>query len=305
MIRKLLKNKVPKIDDAKFKSLILAVRSIREQHKTLVLYGSPTDNNWLGVANATKSLFPRNSLELPQWYSHTQLKNKQIQQICDEIQSLGYQKIIISGFAMYFFSFIEKLHNDCYIETLYHGTISELHKENTRHILEKLLRLANNNEINELAFVHQPMANAMSTLYGFKCRHQALKKPDIPKNIKRLDLDYSKCHIGVFGANTFNKNLHNQVIHALMIDNTVVHVLDKSIFTYLNMDDRIVGHGKHLSRAEFLSVLGSMDLNLYMSYSESWGLVPEESEALGVPCLRGPEINYVETIKTHLPGGER
>lgn len=62
------------------------------------------------------------------------------------------------------------------------------------------------------------------------------------------------------------------------------------------MDVRIIEHGKNLTRDRFLQVLGSMDLNLYMSYSESWGLVAYESEALGVPCVHSLQVNYLEII---------
>ena len=62
------------------------------------------------------------------------------------------------------------------------------------------------------------------------------------------------------------------------------------------MDERIIEHGKNLTHDRFLQVLGSMDLNLYMSYSESWGLVAYESEALGVPCINSFQVNYLEII---------
>lgn len=66
------------------------------------------------------------------------------------------------------------------------------------------------------------------------------------------------------------------------------------------MNDRIVEHGKNLPREKFLGILGSMDLNLYMSYSESWGLVAYESEALGVPCIHSFQVDYLEIINEEL-----
>jgi glycosyltransferase involved in cell wall biosynthesis len=81
-----------------------------------------------------------------------------------------------------------------------------------------------------------------------------------------------------------------------MIDNVVVHVLDKSIFKYLGMNHRIVEHGENLPREQFLAILGSMDLNLYMSFNESWGLVAKESEAMGVLPLSLSNIDYLKLI---------
>ena len=39
-----------------------------------------------------------------------------------------------------------------------------------------------------------------------------------------------------------------------------------------------------------------MDLNLYMSFNESWGLVAKESEALGVSPLSLLNIDYFKLI---------
>jgi len=132
-----------------------------------------------------------------------------------------------------------------------------------------------------------------------------LNTPTIPDKIEKIKLDKSKIHVGVFGADTFNKNLHNQVTHALMIENTVIHVLDKTIFLYLDKGERIIEHGKNLSREDFLSILGSMDLNLYMSYNESWGLLAYESEVLGITCLKPEHTDYFSIINAAIKNIKR
>ena len=85
-----------------------------------------------------------------------------------------------------------------------------------------------------------------------------------------------------------------------MLDDVIVHVLDKTIFNYLGMRHRIVEHGKDLPREQFLYILGSMHLNLYMSFNESWGLVAKESEALGVKTLNVENIDYLKSIQLEL-----
>lgn len=272
------------------------LKSIRQNHNILVLYGSPTNGNWLGIANATKNLYPENSLEIPQWYSNSVFNQKESNSICGEIIKLNFEKIIISGFAPYFFLWIELLSPTQNIEIVFHGTISEFYDKEIQDFFSRLIKLTDKKKIKKIGFVKKGMAEVFQKLYGFDCYHQPLPAPAIPRNIKKISLDRSKIHIGVFGADTFNKNLHNQVINALMIENTIVHVLDKSIFSYLDKDDRIVEHGKNLLRSEFLSILGSMDLNLYMSYSESWGLIAYESEAMGVPCIQLEDVNYKQKI---------
>jgi hypothetical protein len=90
--------------------------------------------------------------------------------------------------------------------------------------------------------------------------------------------------------------MYPKVNHTLIIENVMVQVLDKSIFQNLEMDDRIVEHGKNLPREQFLSILCSMDLNLYMSFNESWGLVAKESETMGVPHISHAGDNYYQLI---------
>ena len=277
--------------------LEIKIQEIRVNNPVLVLYGSPTEGNWKGIAHATVGLYPSNSAEIPQWYSNPVLNTSETIQLCSQIKTLKFEKVIISGFAPYFFSWIELLHDELTIEVIYHGTISEFHDPAQQDFIKELISFGKTKKISRFGFVKEGLAEVFIKLYDFNCFHQPLNTPIIPENLKKLNLDKTKIHVGVFGADTFNKNLHNQVIHALMIENVIVHVLDKSVFQYLGMDERIVEHGKNLPREQFLSILGSMDLNLYMSFNESWGLVAKESEALGVSTLSLEHIDYDKLIQ--------
>lgn len=273
------------------------LKHLRNISSEVVIYGSPTQGNWLGIANATTSLFPDTAYAFPQEYSNNVFNNKEFEAWKKQLLNLEFQKITFSGFAYFFFDVIEEIGNELQIEIIFHGTISEFHDPEKQKWMGRLIQLVKAKKIKRIGFVKEGMAETFSKLYNFDCFHVPLPTPQIPKNIKKLELDRSKLHIGVFGADTFNKNLHNQVIHALLIENAVVHVLDKSIFAYLEMNERIVEHGKNLPREKFLGILGSMDLNFYMSYSESWGLVAYESEAMGVKCINQETIDYFSKIK--------
>jgi hypothetical protein len=296
MITKIKNRIFPRTNQHKVQELIQRIEHIRKDHSTIVLFGSPTEGNWKGIANATLGLYPLNSLEIPQWYSNAVLTKKETEEVCHLIQVSKFKTVIISGFAPYLFEWIELLHKYCRIEIIYHGTISEFHETVHQQFIAKLISFGQSKKIRQFGFVKEGLAEVFAKLYGFDCFHQPLNPPLLPENLDKIKLDPNKIHIGVFGADTFNKNLHNQVIHALMFENVVVHVLDKTIFTYLGMDERIIGHGKNLPREQFLSILCSMDLNLYMSFNESWGLVTFESEALGVPCLVLNKAEYFNLI---------
>ena len=296
MLKRLL-NKFKKSQNKEILAhLVIKLQEISENNPVLVLYGSPTEGNWKGIANATLGLFPSNSLEIPQWYSNTVLNEKETIEICTLINQAKFEKIVISGFAPYFFDWIELLHSNTKIEVVYHGTISEFHDPLKQDFIEQLISFGKTKKISRVGFVKEGLAEVFSKLFDLDSYYQPLNPPIIPDGLKKIELDKTKIHVGVFGADTFNKNLHNQVIHALMIDEVVVHVLDKSIFKYLGKEDRIVEHGKDLPREKFLSILGSMDLNLYMSFNESWGLVAKESEAMGVSLLSTSNVDYLKLI---------
>lgn len=276
------------------------LQKLRSHSEDLVVYGTPTQGNWLGIANATTSLYSSTAYAFPQVYSNNGFNKKEFEKWKKQLLKLEFQKITFSGFAYFFFDLIEEIGNEMHIEIIFHGTISEFHDPAKQKWIGRMIELAKGQKIKRIGFVKEGMAETFNQLYGVDCYHVPLPTPKIPENIEKITLDPTKFHIGVFGADTFNKNLHNQVIHALLIENAVVHVLDKSIFAYLQQDHRIMEHGKNLPRENFLSILSSMDLNLYMSYAESWGLVAYESEAMGVKCLKMPEVEYKNRIKPFL-----
>ena len=296
MLNKIFKRVFLKQNKALLQQKRVELIELRKRSDEIVICGSPTEGSWLGIANATHSLFPENTYTFPQWYSHPVFNKKEMKVWSEELVSLQFTKITISGFAPFFFDFISENGHKQNIEVIYHGTWSEMYDKERRDWMARMFQLAGIGKIKEIGFIKEGMAETIHQLYGFNCEHIPLPKPKIPEGIQKLNLDRSKFHIGVFGADTFNKNLHNQVIHALLIENAIIHVLDKSIFNYLNLNNRIVEHGKNLPKEKFLQILGSMNLNLYMSYSESGGLVAYESEAMGVRCIGSLNVDYKNEI---------
>lgn len=300
MLNKIIKKLARTSNHELVNSFLIQLEDLRQKSDELVLFGRPTEGNWLGIANATKGLYPAYSVEVPQSYSNCVFNLNEQENACKKIKDLKFKKLIISGFAPYFFSWIDRLYQEVDIEIIYHGTISEWHDPMQQEFISKLIDYGQAKKIKRIACVSKGLEEVFKKLYAIDSFHQPLALPKIPEGINKLSLDSTKIHIGVFGADTFNKNLHNQLVAALMIDNTLVHVLDASRFSYLNMNERIIGHGTHLPREQFLSLLASMDLNMYMSFNESWGLVAFESEALGVLTLNNNYIDYLNSILSKL-----
>jgi hypothetical protein len=300
MLNRIIRKIVPPNNKALLKQKLEELEQLRANSTEIAIYGSPTEGNWLGVANASISLFPKCSYEFPQWYSYPVFNKKEQVIWINKLNELNFDKITISGFAFFFFVIINRLKPNSNLEVIYHGTWSEMHERDKQVWMKNLFDYTKAGKIKKIGFVKTGMAETVEKLFGFSCFHSPLPLPIIPDGIQKLELDSTKIHIGVFGADTFNKNLHNQVVHALLIENSIIHVLDKSIFSYLNMGHRIVEHGKNLSKEKFLGILGSMDLNLYMSYSESWGLIAYESEAIGIKTIGINEIDFFQLISTKL-----
>ena len=153
MINK-IKNKIfPKNIRNLLAGLMLQLEEIREGSSILVLYGSPTEGSWKGIANATVGLFPSISVEIPQWYSNPMLSKSETIQLCKHIIALRFERIIFSGFAPYLFSWMELMNEELAIEVLYHGTISEFHDVNQQKFVQQLIAFGKNGKIKRFGFV--------------------------------------------------------------------------------------------------------------------------------------------------------
>ncbi len=155
--------------ELKKNDLIDRIVVTRTHNDVLVLYGSPTEGNWLGIANATKSLFPDCAVEVPQYYSNPTFDTKQTNEICNAIIKLNFKCIIISGFAPYFYHWINLLGEKTTLKVLYHFTFAEAHNDEVKHSINSLINYCKSEKIQEILFVKKGLAELMTKLYGFKC----------------------------------------------------------------------------------------------------------------------------------------
>jgi glycosyltransferase involved in cell wall biosynthesis len=262
-------------------SLILQLENIRKFSEIIAICPEPTGINWLGVNKATKRLFPGYVLCLPQYFSRTLLTENEKNRLCKIISDLNFSQIIFSGFPVYFSEMIDLLkRNNCIIAVLYHGTFSEL-SYTTDHTLGLLLQYISEKKINKIGFLKKGMKEVFSELYKILC-YDLIIKVNISAPNKLFE--DSNINIGVFGSDNFNKNIHNQVVAGLLIKDAHVHVLEKSPFKYLH-SDRIVDYNGIMPADKFHSLLASMSINSYISFSEACPQIVIESLAAGVPCL--------------------
>ncbi len=276
----------PFLKKEEFEGLKGNLISFLKGKEVIVFVPENTGPNWLGVKNATFSMYPDNTFVLPQSYSNPLLNPSQLSKLKNILVESEIRLIIFSGTPPYIFDWIEtdlKAKN-IQLGLIFHGGLAELaYSETNRETMERSIKLCSEGVISRIGIVKE----GLDKWFSEKTNREAfriLPSIDIPNNLKTLNLDPSKTHIGVFGNSSYNKNRHMQVAAASQIKNAIIHIFEPNEFSYCTEDENIVVH-KGLNRTEFLSLLGSMDINLYCSFSESWGQVIIESLALGIPCI--------------------
>ncbi len=95
--------------------------------------------------------------------------------------------------------------------------------------------------------------------------------------------DDGTVRIGIWGANLWHRNILNQVIAALMVPGSEVHVNQMTPHDFLDKG-RIVVHGL-LPKEEFAKVFSSMDINMYVSFTDCFPMTLVESMEQGIPCI--------------------
>jgi glycosyltransferase involved in cell wall biosynthesis len=271
-----------KRNDEKLNELLSALHQLRQKSAIAVFVPSTTGYNWMGVNRATYALFPDQTIELPQYYSSSIFTEKELEIILLKIQDLSFEQLVFSGFPPYFGELMKRLKNKkTKIALIYHGFFSEL--SGNQQLIRQLRQLVELNQqgvLDKIAFNKKGMAESLKALWGIEAHKIILKTPLLSSVTKQND----GVHIGVLGNDQFRKNLHNQVVAAAMIKDVHIHVTTDTNFEYLPAPT-IIKHPTGQSHSDFTQILGSMDVNLHLSFSESWGQLTTESLAMGVPCL--------------------
>ena len=119
------------------------------------------------------------------------------------------------------------------------------------------------------------------TAAGFPVTYVPNRVPVMPK-LKRVDLG-SGLHVGVFAEPFWRKNVVTQLLAVGLLEGAVAHVMRTPDVSYLDHID-VLEHGE-LPWERFVTLQGSVDLNLYVTLSECHPSTPQESYLAGVPCL--------------------
>lgn len=112
-----------------FEAVLQQIETIAKTNKIINLCAAPTGYSWLGVRNAGLSLFPENTVEIPQYYSNQALSNEQLIEIGSLIGRLKFEQLIFNGFNDYFIIIIrnaKKVNQKVRVGSIHHGFPAEL-----------------------------------------------------------------------------------------------------------------------------------------------------------------------------------
>jgi len=287
------------IGKERFGEILADVDRLAASSKNIMITALPTGYDWLGVYNGGKSLMPQSVLGIPQYYSNSSLSKSQIAVLAKHIADKSFVNIIFNGFPLYFGNIATQIrqHNKlCKLSVFYHGFTAELSEgAHVKEGFEQLIRLSANGVFNKLAFAKKGLALTFEKLFNIKCFELIYENPPL-RATAATKINDGKRHIGVLVNHSFRKNFHTQVLAALMVDNSIIHVLDDSSLFYLeeSQKKRIVEHGL-LPHDKFIDLLGSMSFNIHATFSEaSGGQVCSESISQGVPCISANTSSFFE-----------
>lgn len=283
MIRRLRQRYRLKVD---FEALLAAITAIRQQHAVLDVCVKPTGYSWLGVRTAAYSLFPHNTVEIPQYYSQQLLSEKQLVLLGEHIGRLKFDSLVYSGYNSYFSQISAaalRVYPALHIAWVHHGFPAELSGNPVMvNIFSQALHDYRSGLIHKVGLIKKNWELLFEPLYGITAHHLLNKVPvktpaPAPQNLR----------IGVLLNGDFRKNQITQVMAAASVPQATVVINHengvKTLLPHAAFD--IVGS---LDHAAFLDVLGGCTVNSHITFSEaSGGNVLAESLAMGVPCLSG------------------
>jgi len=276
----------PRPGGAWLASSLEALARIRAATDVLAVTPAHDGPAWLGVNRATHALFPDRVLELPLAVARSRECDPEMRELAREISALGFAQVILSGFPACSESLARRLHErGARVGGMYHGFVAECADPVLAEAFATVLRLRREGVIAKLACNKRGLPETIEKIAGlaaheFTVPTRVAGRVGGPRRDPRDGL-----HIGVLGYDLPRKNIHNQATAALLIDGATVHVAGEPGLDYWGCGHRLRRHPAIQPHREYVDLLGRMDLNLHLSFSESWGQLAVESLAMGVPCM--------------------
>lgn len=264
---------------------------LAKESNFLVICLAPTGSSYLGVFNATKNLFPKQLISLPAYHSQTIFTASDFDTIVSHICSKPIEQVIFGTLPPSLLYFAEQLSKQVKVKMIFHGALSELNAKSALDHFGQFIEFQRKGIISTIGFVKSGLDEWY--IKSFNLPAYRVELFPILSDQKPAKSD-GFFHVGIFVNDSFNKNKVTQVAAALSIPNTIVHLFRSEHDFEVFGKDRIVEYDP-LPHKDFLNLLGSMHVNLHISFSEGMGgQTFTESLSLGVPCLSSHTHQYLK-----------
>lgn len=197
-------------------------------------------------------------------------------------------------FASRFVTTVKKISPSFPILCIWHGNFMQCGENNDWEMQKRLQKLHQERLIDKIGFVKAGMAETFRKIGAdaYFCMNKA------PENhpTGTTTLTSNNTDIGIFSVDAdWRKTPYSMIAATLHLPNPMVHMAKPS--------HRAIELAKHyqiptqlrdtlVPSEEMPTVLGSMDINLYVTMSECAPMLPLESLAAGTPCLTGRNHHY-------------
>jgi glycosyltransferase involved in cell wall biosynthesis len=293
--------KAPAVDE-----IIQSLASLRTRADYLVICRDRVNYHGMSINKATAGLFGEEKLVMPEYCGLPVYSTRELNAITGAVVDLGFNQVVLSGFPPFYGEIVLQIKckkPQLPLKVLFHAFLAELsYSQQIQGTFKTLVTLCRKKLVNLVGFNKRDLAETIGKLFNINTFQYYLytrqyhweNGPHLPK--PNLD-------IGVFVSSVYRKNIHNQVAAALMLDRSLVHLHDNQEVDYFLQQDRIKTHPFIDDPVDFAGLLSSMDVNFYVTFSESWGLIISESLIHGVPCLAGNTsglFDFHELLKSYL-----
>lgn len=294
---------------AQYETVHKAYQALLRDHdpaRPLVVYAPM----WKGVAASTESLFAEGSFrfpyfddEYPEVVSHPELDK-----VVATLLEHPPRQIIYSGGSAIHLSMAREVraqapHVRQYF--LWHGSPAQWVEPSQLEHFNLWHKLYNTQTIDGIISL-KPDLDRILNVIGVKSFGLINPIPDIARpdrSATRVRGEADRVHIGVFSAvSSWYKNPFVQLLATLGEENWTLHT-NVPRMTFRELDFRQLGQMEcyePMPRPQFLALLASLDLNLYVTNTECSPMVVLESCSLGVPCIVGPAGDIFSGISDEL-----
>ncbi|MBI4733854.1 MAG: hypothetical protein HY779_03415 [Rubrobacteridae bacterium] len=232
------------------------------------------------------------------------VRNKdQVREVLEFIKASNAKKILLSGYADGYDSlaiYIKEMVPDIRIFVYCHASFTQYSVDKWEaDFLERLIQLHFNGVIEKIGFCKKGMIEHFIDR-GINAHFLMNRFPKV--DVARKIVDINNPSIAVLGSKQWRKNLLNQIIGALHVENAKVHINQVPEYDYVKTLARVVEHG-WMTPEEAFKLMSSMTLNFYISLSECFPMVVIESLATLTPCLTSNTSNvydYDLSLKDYL-----